>query len=373
MRKLMLFAALTLIAACGPQESNPFQQESGAAPAIGESGNAGTAPEVIKPAPVAPPTMPGVTLGSELPPKPAHSGQAMAVSATFTWSVKLTATSTYLWPTQYTTLTATANADVGPTPYYIRIWDGGAGQYVATCGSGTTCTASVTKATETFDEFTAVITDLNGYQQASSILMDIYWHGAELAVSASPTTVAVGASSTVTATTTQDIGPSPFYMEIFDTTTGTFLKSCGYGTSCSVAVSQAAATTHTFQAFLSSYSTALPPAGLQETTPPIYVSWANSGWSLSLSAPSSTYSTVTVTATASINVGSTPYYIEIFDENGTQLASCGSGTTCSVVFQPSTSGNNLVAFIASSSKSLPPPDIQAVSNVVTTSLLIPPR
>jgi len=55
----------------------------------------------------------------------------------------------------------------------------------------------------------------------------------------------------VTATTTADVGPSPFYIEIFDTTTATLVKACGLGTSCAAPVSQAAASTHAYQAFLS--------------------------------------------------------------------------------------------------------------------------
>jgi hypothetical protein len=74
-----------------------------------------------------------------------------------------------------------------------------------------------------------------------------------------------------------------------------------------------------------------------------------------------------VTATANANVGPTPYYIEIFDENtGSRLAVCGSGTTCSLSFTPSLYGSNLVAFISGSGATLPPPGIVASSNVVTT-------
>jgi hypothetical protein len=319
-----------------------------------------------KPVPVAPPVQPGVTLGSELPLKAALAPGMR--SASTTWTVSMTATSSYLWPTQYTTLTATANQDVGPTPYYIRIWDGQS--YIASCGSGTTCSVSVTRPNITFTSFTAVIQDSAGYAQAYSLQYDVYWHGAELALSPSPTTVAVGASTTLTATTNQDIGPSPFYVEIFDTATGTLLKTCGYGTSCSVQVSQAAAGVHTYQAFLSQFSSTFPPAGLQESTPISYVTWASTGWSVSLSAPSITDSVETVTATANANVGPTPYYIQIFDENGTRIGYCGSGSSCSVQFQPSTSGNNLVAFISSLSTTLPPLNTQASSNVVTTELVI---
>ncbi|MFL5349558.1 MAG: hypothetical protein ACJ8AT_32585 [Hyalangium sp.] len=365
MKNWFMFAVAASLVACGPQESDSLLAE-------GASGSAdpGSAVAVGKPVPVAPPVQPGVTMGSELPPKPRLS-PGMRSAAT-TWTVKMSATSSYLWPTQYTTLTATASADVGPTPYYIRIWDGQSGTFVASCGAGTTCSASVTRPTITFTSFVALIEDSSGYLQASSFDYDVYWHGGELALSAT-NTVAIGSSATVTATTNQDVGPSPFYVEIFDATAGTLLKSCGFGTSCSVQVSQSAASTHAYKAFLSQSSATFPPAGVQESTPLSYVTWATPGWSVSLSAPATTSPTVTVTATTNANVGPTPYYIQIYDEAGTRVGLCGYGTTCSVQFQPNAGNSHLVAFVAPSSTTMPPADAQAASNTVTATVIPTPR
>jgi hypothetical protein len=355
----LLAVAASAVACGGPLETDALEPEGAA--------------EMGKPVPVRPPLAPNVTEGDALPPKPTHSLASPSTAQALTWTVTLTASPNYLWPTQYATLTATANQDVGPTPYYIRIWDGEAGVYLATCSSGTTCTASVTRPHVDFTSFAAVVADSAGYSQAATYNHDVYWHGAELALSASPTTVAVGGTSTLTATTNQDVGPSPFYVELFDTTTGTFLKSCGSGTSCSVQVSQAAASTHAYQAFLMPYGTTYPPAGVQETTPTSYVTWGTSGYSISLSATASTYSTATVTATASINVGPTAYYIQIFDENGTRIAVCSTGSTCTTQYQPSSAGSTLVAFISANSTTLPPLNVQASSNLATSTLLIPPK
>jgi len=89
---------------------------------------------------------------------------------------------------------------------------------------------------------------------------------------------------------------------------------------------------------------------------------------ISLSAPAgSVNGPETVTATASIDVGPTPYYIQIFNENGTLIQECGDFTVCSVTFFPSTSGSDLVAFIGNS-PGYPPvsSNIQAGSNTVHT-------
>lgn len=320
----------------------------------------GLAPD--KPSPVRPAT----TSGTQA--KPPRTSEMVTTSS---WSVSLSATSTYLWPTQYTTLTATANQDVGPTPYYIRIFDSSAYTYIATCGSGTTCSATVTKSTVMLDGFTARVELIGGPSVATSLSRDVYWHGAQLALSASPTTLAVGGTTTVTATTALDVGPSPLYIEIFDATNGTLLRQCGVGTSCSTQVSQSGATTHAYQAFLSKSSATFPPAGLIETSSTSFVTWSNNGWHLFLSQPPVSYnSPVTVTATSTVDVGPTPYYIQIFNENGTRLAVCGSGVTCSVTFWPTQTKTYLVAFVSSYSTSLPPAMAQASSNVVVATYYV---
>ncbi len=192
------------------------------------------------------------------------------------------------------------------------------------------------------------------------------WQGVFLSLAASPTTLPVGATTTLTATTSTDIGPSPFFTEIFDATTGTRIGVCGTGTSSSVTASQSVATTHSYIAYLSNDTASYPPTGIQATSRSSYVTWSSSGWSISLTAPSSTLSSETVTATANADVGPTPYWIQIFDENGTRIGLCGSGTTCSITFTPSYQGDVLVAFVSSDDLNLPPANIQASSNVVTT-------
>src|SRR5262249_40286206 len=62
------------------------------------------------------------------------------------------------------------------------------------------------------------------------------------------------------------------------------------------------------------------------------------GYSVSLGASSSWVSagtSVTLTATASTDVGPTPYFIEILRQNGSAVAICGSGTTCATTVSAS--------------------------------------
>jgi hypothetical protein len=371
---LLAFAAPACLADAGEQEEPGAPAATASDPtavALSASAEARMPGATSKPLPVRPPLQPGVALGAELPVKPAHASASPAQLSPLSWAVSLTASSTFLWPTQFSTLTATTSADVGPTPFYLIIRRTNSGVVVASCGAGTTCSVPVTEPTEEQDEFTAYVETFDGSNvQAASDPEFVYWHRAFLELSASPTTLPVGGTSTLTATAFYNVGPSPFYIEIFDVTTGTFLAVCGFGTSCSAQVIQAAATTHTYRAFLSQVGTSLPLPGLQETTAASYITWTTSGWSVSLSTPTFGL-TETVTATASIDVGPTPYWIEIFNEFGTRLGFCGSGSTCTVQFPGPLSTVHLVAFLSALDPNLPPANIQASSNVVLAPVVIP--
>jgi len=324
-----------------------------------------------KQAPVRPPPMPGATTGDALPPKPAADPKAPSLNGPLSLQTTVTASATSVWPTQFITVTATASADVGPTPYFIRLYENTSPPNIlATCGSGTTCSASLTKPTITSTVVVGTIVDASGNSQLGEPpFVILNWHGGSPSVSASPTTVAVGATSTVTATTTADVGPSPFFIEIFDTTTATMVKECPSGTSCVATVSQAAASTHGYQVFISPLSSTFPPPGSIESTNLVYVTWSNAGFTITLNDPRVTDIglPLTVSATTNLDVGPTPYFIEIYDATtGALIVACGSGTTCTGQFQPPLCGPNpdrLVAFVASFSSTFLPPNIQAASVV----------
>ncbi|MFL6110726.1 MAG: hypothetical protein ACJ786_05180 [Catenulispora sp.] len=321
-----------------------------------------------KPVPAPPP---GVAVGSVKVPKPSGS-HAKAVSPLTTWSVTLTASSTNLWPTQFTTLTATSNNDVGPTPYYIDIRNQSTGVLVGHCGTGTVCSVAVTSNTPADQGLIAYLsdaTDVNGnHAVAFSRSISVTWMGVDLSLTASAYTLPAGNVSTLTVTAGSDISSSPFYLQIWDTTTGAFLIGCGFGNTCSTTVSLGVATTHAFTATFAGDSRSYPPPLLQSTSGTDYITWTGSGLRISLDAPALAINgPATVTATASINVGPTPYFIEIFDETtGARITFCSTGNTCSVgYFAGRSVTSHLVAFISNSDIALPPANIQASSNTAT--------
>jgi hypothetical protein len=346
---------------------------AGAAPASASPATAAAAHASKPVPPPPPPSTPGAGLGNAIPAKPHRA--TVPRPGTAGWTVTLTASPDPQWPTEYSTLTATTNMNVGPTPYYLRIYDQTAQAWVITCGTGTTCTAPVTQPTPAAHLYVAVVSDSSvsyppGSEQASSAVVDVQWQGIGVTLTASPATVPVGSATTLTATTSADVGPSPFYTEIFDVTTQTLVKECGSGTTCSAPFSRSVAATDKFIAYESSFDVAYPPAGIQEASAASYVTWSNLGWQVTLSAPATSFGTETVTATANGNVGPSPYYIEIFNENGTRLADCSSGSVCAVQFTPTIQGATLIAFVSGNGTAFPPAGIVATSNAVRTYLQI---
>jgi hypothetical protein len=130
--------------------------------------------------------VPGIIVAATMPASaaPAAAGAALHVNSVVPipdrWMVTLKASPTGLLPGQASTLTATANMDVEPTPYYLRIYDETTGAYVATCGSGTTCSTTVTQPAPVTDDYMALVSDASpsyppGSVQAGSASVAVVW------------------------------------------------------------------------------------------------------------------------------------------------------------------------------------------------------
>jgi len=76
---------------------------------------------------------------------------------------------------------------------------------------------------------------------------------------------------------------------------------------------------------------------------------------------------VTVTATANMDVGPTPYFIEIFNQaTGALVGRCGGGSVCSVSAEVLPGWNSHVAVISTYDDTFLPATIVANSNSVHT-------
>jgi hypothetical protein len=355
----------------------PLIAAAGAAFALAGPANAGepmpipAAPQpaahhVAKPTPKPPANAWTPGAGPRITAKPQHAGGTQVQPLDTPTTVALSASSTQLWPTQFTTLTATANADVGPTPYYLSVYDATDGSYVTICGTGTTCSVSVTQNTARNVTYVAYLSTFPSSNPPPGLIAataptTVVWFSVTVNLTASANTTPVATGSQLTATTSRDVGPSPFFIEIYDVTANSFLIDCGFGTSCALApLGEVTAKTDEFIAYVSNFSQATPaPPGIQAVSPKVFVTWSNSGWRLALGTSGS--GTVMVTAVSNQDVGPTPYYIELFKDNGTFLTDCAFGSACSFTgsFSP---GDHVVAFVSSLDSSFPPANIQASSN-----------
>lgn len=197
-----------------------------------------------------------------------------------------------------------------------------------------------------------------------------------LDLGASANYVLVGGSATLTATYSIDVGPTPFYIEIFDHTTGALVKVCGSGTTCSASVSYNYPTTHSYVAYVARYGTTESPPDVQQKSDPQTIVWQDQ---LVLNGPGAVTNNGTgiLTASASFNVGPTPYYIEIFDQTtGMLVKACGFGTVCTapvqIIQSCHTVSHTYIAYIANYSTTAPPPGIVATSNQWTVQFVGPP-
>jgi hypothetical protein len=97
------------------------------------------------------------------------------------FSVSLGTSSSYPYAGQPVTVTAITNVDVGPTPYYITIYSETTGAELAVCGSGTTCSATVSQANRGSQYFEAFVGDdvpgdgHAGFVLVSSNIVPVTW------------------------------------------------------------------------------------------------------------------------------------------------------------------------------------------------------
>ena len=155
-----------------------------------------------------------------------------------------------------------------------------------------------------------------------------------VSLSADQTNVPVNTSVTLTATTDQDVGPTPYVIAIYENGLSRIV-ACSTGTTCTISVTSSTSTTKTYQATIENPAdgTVLLRSNFVDVTWTPAVSWSVSLLADQTNVPVNT--SVTLTATANQDVGPTPYVIAIY-EGATSIASCSSGTTCTISVTSST-------------------------------------
>jgi hypothetical protein len=97
------------------------------------------------------------------------------------FSISLATSASYPYVGRSATITATTNADVGPTPYYITIYSETTGAELAMCGTGSTCSATASQSTAGGQDFEAFVGDYvpgdghPGFVLVSSNVVPVTW------------------------------------------------------------------------------------------------------------------------------------------------------------------------------------------------------
>jgi PASTA domain len=221
-----------------------------------------------------------LSAGGWVPAGASGTGGPTSLAAALTdgpaFAVGLAASSASVAPGGTTTLTATSSRDVATTPFYIEIFDLTARTLLAACSSGTTCTARVTVLGSAVRSYAAYISSFGSAFppqsiQASSSSVYVSWLSVTL--TANPAQLRPGGASLVTANASLDVGPTPFYVEVFDQGSGALLAVCGSGSSCSASVSQPVVTERSYVAFVSGFGSALPPPDTRAISNTVLVDW----------------------------------------------------------------------------------------------------
>lgn len=303
---------------------------------------------------------------------PCRSSGAAAVPAAspndgFAYSLSLSASANAVSPGTFVYLTASANIDVGPTPYYIEIYDTYTGNLLVACGSGYSCAASVYSGVPSGDNYQAFIGYYSGYPPnyvVASNAVAVTWFSVSLTTS--PAALVPGRISTVTAAANGDVGPTPYYIEIYDQSSGALVALCGAGYSCSTAVYSGEANYHQYVATVADYATTYypgySPPGMIAQSGSTSVTWFSVFLQVTTPSPALGAST-TLTAVANGDVGPTPYYLAIYDYTAkADVAICGTGSSCSTTVSSSTPyATRYLATVAGYSTSYSPPSAIAIS------------
>ncbi len=176
-----------------------------------------------------------------------------------------------------------------------------------------------------------------------------------------------GTSVVLVATAGASVTGTRSAIEIFDQTTGTLVGACAQLSRCSVAYT-AAAGTHSFVAFITQPTTGMPSTSSAASSNMVKVSWIGVNIALASPAVVGPGKPVTLTASATIEVGAAGYVLGFYDLTaGKGLTFCSRGTTCSTALtEPVSGGHVLGAYVGPASS---PSEIAAESTPVTATWL----
>jgi diaminopimelate epimerase len=261
-------------------------------------------------------------------------------------SVSLAAESTSVKVSETIHLTATAASDVGPTPYYIRIFNADTHSEVAKCGSGTTCTYSLTVGWEENEHPTAhhFYSEVSGgseglYTRSGEVTVNIEPYVFTVSVTATPSSVTIPESYSLKAISNRDVGPTPYYIKIIENGTNSQVAQCGSGTECTTTINSSWSENgevhlHGYHAVVanSTYTAGTSGTASVAVLPFFFTVSLTLTYDHSEEREGHLVEWDKAVAKTDRDVGPTPYWLAI-RKDGSLDTRCGSGTECSAIVE----------------------------------------
>jgi hypothetical protein len=140
-------------------------------------------------------------------------------------------------------LTAQVATDVSATRSRLVLIDQNTGKIIKSRTSGTTCTASAANPAGSHTYLAEPVTAAGVVTAASPVVP-----APTVTIAASAASPGAGQKVAITATASETMTGNPLSIEIYDPGTGTVLKTCPNGTTCTLHTARADGTTSTFAA-----------------------------------------------------------------------------------------------------------------------------
>lgn len=156
----------------------------------------------------------------------------------------------------------------GDTDHWLVITTSDRSRVVKTCFATATCVADVTRDEPGTDQYVAIVTDMSDLQSAdASDPVSVTMADFEVSLTSSKGALETDQEAVVTAYLNQTVTHSRYWTSIWDTTTGTNVKLCEAGSSCSLVVNTRDMRDHAYRAYVtrrangfSSVPGTMPPA-----------------------------------------------------------------------------------------------------------------
>lgn len=237
----------------------------------------------------------------------------------------------------HTDLVAKSSLVVDGTPWAIEIFDQSTKALIGACSQAGSCAVafSASAGTHAFVAFVTTPTaamPTTGVRLTSNVV-SVRWLGVRLSTSG-PSVVGPNHPITFKAEASQDVTGTRYAIELWDTSTGQRLTYCSRGSTCSTALIEPGGGTHRVAADLGLVG---PTPGLPNvlaTSQVIAATWVT----VDLTA-STVGVNVTLTATASADLTSTPWAIYVYTADGNLVGSPCNARACTVS-TPLKSGRN---------------------------------